>query len=72
MRYVIWSFDHQAWWRPNRQGYTTKLAEAGRYSAEEAGQIVTDSIFLDEVAILEKLATSQGEPLYHPYRGDES
>jgi len=38
--YVIWSFEHRAWWRPWRWGYTDYLVEAGRYSKEEAARIV--------------------------------
>jgi len=38
---VIWSEEHQAWWSPSRSGYTRSLADAGRYSAEEAQEIVT-------------------------------
>ena len=39
-RYVIWSIEHDAWWRPGWMGYTTVLAEAGIYSPHEAAQIV--------------------------------
>jgi hypothetical protein len=39
-RYLIWSFEHGAWWRPARMGYTRRLSEAGRYSAQEARDIV--------------------------------
>jgi len=37
--WVIWSAEHQAWWRPARTGYMTNLAEAGRYELEEAHDI---------------------------------
>ena len=40
MNYVIWSIEHDAWWRPAKWGYTTVLAEAGVYSEAEARQIV--------------------------------
>lgn len=71
-RYLIWSFEHQAWWRPNSNGYTTDLAQAGRYSQEEAGRIVTQSIFLEEIAILESVVERHGgkPPRFHPYDGD--
>lgn len=38
--WVIWSYEHNAWWRPGRMGYTTLLTEAGRYTADEASEIV--------------------------------
>ena len=71
MIYLIWSFDNNGWWRPNRQGYTPMIEEAGRYGATEAGEIVTNSIFLDEVAIAESLAIPNGPPKFHPYGGEE-
>jgi hypothetical protein len=60
--YVIWSFDHQQWWAPLRRGYTPDLAKAGRYTAGEAGEIVTNSYLAEDVAIHEKLAERRGEP----------
>lgn len=60
--YVIWSFEHRAWWKPNQRGYTTNLDEAGGYSAREAGQIVTDSVLGEEVAILFEVAQRRGAP----------
>ncbi len=40
MAYLIWSIEHTAWWRPDGWGYTSSLAEAGRYEREEAERIV--------------------------------
>jgi len=34
--YLVWSHEHSAWWRPARQGYTTFLERAGRYTRDEA------------------------------------
>lgn len=34
--YLIWSNEHQAWWRAESRGYTTLLQQAGRYSFDEA------------------------------------
>lgn len=41
--YVIWSFEHDAWWAPDWQGYTQELKDAGRYSGTEAAAIVADA-----------------------------
>ncbi len=40
---VIWSGDHGGWSKPNRHGYTNRLADAGRYSFDEALEIVQDA-----------------------------
>ena len=34
--YLVWSHEHQSYWRPNKSGYTTDWLHAGRYSAEDA------------------------------------
>jgi len=68
-KFVIWSYEHSAWWSPARQGYTSHLDQAGRYDQDEAGQIVTDSVLVEEVALLEIIAQDWGPPLYHPYKG---
>ena len=39
-RFVIWSIEHNAWWRPGWLGYTEVLAEAGRYGEVEADEIL--------------------------------
>jgi len=38
--YVIWSYEHQAWWRPDMKGYTLDLNNAGRYTMAEACEIL--------------------------------
>jgi len=42
-RYVIWSFEHDAWWAPARRGYTRELEEAGHYAGTEAADIVAEA-----------------------------
>jgi hypothetical protein len=49
-KYLIESMEHtppgatdKVWWRPDRRGYTNKVAEAGRYSKAEAEEIVKDA-----------------------------
>lgn len=37
--YLIWSNEHTAWWRPDHAGYCYDIAEAGRYSRDEAIKI---------------------------------
>lgn len=36
MKYLIWSNEHNAWWRAGRAGYTRELDAAGRYGRDEA------------------------------------
>jgi len=67
--YIIWSFEHSAWWGPDRRGYTEDVAKAGRYSAVDAGDIVTDSVLCDEIAIWLPMFKKSGMPKYHPYKG---
>jgi hypothetical protein len=35
----IWSREHQAWWRPNAQGYTDDAAQAGVWDFADAYDI---------------------------------
>ena len=39
-RWRIWSMEHNAFWAPNREGYTTQRDGAGIYSYEDATSIV--------------------------------
>ena len=41
--YLLWSHKHQMWWRPDECGYTSVMAEAGRYSWWDAVRLVTRS-----------------------------
>lgn len=34
--WLVWSHEHNAFWRPNRQGYTQFIERAGRYTRAEA------------------------------------
>ena len=64
--YVIWSFEHDAWWGPGRMGYTSELAEAGRYTKAQADQIVAHAnvVSINEVAISLSEAQTGGPPRY--------
>jgi hypothetical protein len=43
--YLIFSYEHRAWWGPNHSGYTQRLHEAGRYSQGEAIDICANALF---------------------------
>lgn len=50
-KFVIYSREHNAWWRAGGAGYTRFPAEAGLYTLEEAFRIVNDANeFLDPEA----------------------
>lgn len=53
MRYLIWSLEKQAWWKPNRTGYTKRYEEAGIYNNENADHILehANHAKIEEVAI---------------------
>jgi len=38
--YLIWSIEHNAWWKPCKNGYTKLRLEAGKYDFAEALEIV--------------------------------
>jgi hypothetical protein len=37
--WVVWSFEHNAWWSPARRGYTPDVDRAGRYTRADAEAI---------------------------------
>jgi hypothetical protein len=39
VKYLVWSVEHTAWWKPNHCGYTRDRSEAGTYTLEEAEKI---------------------------------
>lgn len=41
--WLVWSREHQAWWKAHRLGYTTHVLDAGLYTAEDAQEIVDHS-----------------------------
>ena len=52
--YVIWSYEHKGWWKPNRWGYTSNLREARKYNEEEIKDILGVANYekqINEVAI---------------------
>ena len=68
-QFLIWSWEHLAWWNPQHRGYTEQLALAGRYSFEDAADIVIGHIPAgEEVAVLEADALRRGCPRSYPAR----
>lgn len=43
MQYLIWSFEHNAWWGWGRRGYVHKIGAAGLYTQDEAIEICEDA-----------------------------
>ena len=41
--WLIWSHEHQAWWRGNFSGYTRHIEAAGRYSRIDAERICCEA-----------------------------
>lgn len=37
--YLIWSFEHNAWWAPGECGYVGDADQAGRYTLKRAEEI---------------------------------
>ena len=61
--FVIWSWEHQAWWGPSHSGYTEQLAQAGRYTFDEAADITVGHIPAgEEIAVLLAEAEQRGKP----------
>lgn len=38
--WLVWSNEHKSWWAPGHKGYTSSREKAGRYTLEEAVNIV--------------------------------
>ena len=43
--FIVWSNEHQQWWRSGHAGYTSNPLAAGIYSREEAERICIDAGF---------------------------
>ena len=48
MKFLIWSMEHKAWWRPEAEGYTRLRAEAGRFLADDLPGLSLETGFGDE------------------------
>jgi hypothetical protein len=59
VKYVIWSFEHEAWWAPERRGYTEDLDQAGRYDDAEAHEIVANANVVRREELLMTVETAR-------------
>lgn len=41
--WLIWSGEHQAWWRENARGYSLQVGGAGRYTRSDAEAYIAAS-----------------------------
>jgi len=41
--FLVWSIEHDAWWRPAHYGYTRDIRDAGRYPRDEAREILKNA-----------------------------
>jgi hypothetical protein len=58
--WVIWSFEHDAWWGPGEWGYVRELAAAGRYTEMRARKIVADANIVHHHECAMPLTTAEG------------
>jgi hypothetical protein len=61
--YLIWSYEHAAWWRPGRWGYTPELEEAGIYGQAEAEAIVARA---NVITVNEQVVPAHEAPHFQP------
>ncbi len=45
--FLVWSYEHNAWWNPGWCGYTGDYREAGTYSLAQAEMIVDRSFGME-------------------------
>ena len=63
--WVVWSFEHGAWWGPGGWGYTPTLRDAGRFTRKEAEMIEWDAniVAVNERALAWVEAQRHGPPV---------
>lgn len=58
--YLIWSFEHDAWWRPMRRGYIIEVEYAGLYTKDQALLICKAANYGGELNEEMRLASDYG------------
>jgi hypothetical protein len=64
--WVIWSFEHDAWWAPQEWGYVQTLAAAGRYTEARARQIEAHANIVHRHERALSLADAERDGVPHP------
>lgn len=49
--WVVFSYEHLSWWKPDRNGYTANVLEAGVYTKDEAHEIEKNAEPGNELAL---------------------
>jgi len=64
----IWSYEHNAWWKPYSRGYTINKSETGLYDLSEAQDIVRGANQFCKPGELNECIVRDGEAVYHPHK----
>lgn len=59
--WLIYSYRHRMWWRPDSAGYTPSFGTAGLYTQAEVAQIVTNCLPGQNVPVSPDLAVECGQ-----------
>lgn len=58
--YLIWSYEHDGWWKENSTGYTDDVEQAGLYTEEQASQICNEANLFGKVNEVMRKAEDYG------------
>jgi len=58
--FVIYSFQHAAWWAPEERGYVSEIVQAGLYTEPHAREIVARMKLVQHRACAMPLTTAEG------------
>lgn len=66
MNFLIWSYEHEAWWQPMSSGYTEDITKAGVYTAQDLADTCIDG-YPSSLLIPQEMARLCGSPTTHPW-----